>query len=83
MYKRTRDITPYWLFVKDIIYHYQCHRDFAIYLADEIWPTCCEREVYRQEAKRRKEYLKNNGPFYPYPALLLTEETKQKLMELL
>lgn len=81
MYRRTRDITPYWLFVKDIQAHLQIGVDYAHAIASLIWPSHLQREEYKAEAKLRKEKLKEYGAFYITNAYLLNNDTRLQLQQ--
>ena len=83
MYRRTRDITPYWLFVKDIQYSFRITIIESDRIASLIWPTFSQREEYKAESKRRKEKLKKTGPFPVTPSQLLNNHTRAWIQRLL
>lgn len=79
MYRRTRDITSYWLFVKDIQAYLQISVDYAHAIASLIWPESSQREEYKAEANLRKQKLKENGPTRITNAGLLNHDTRLQL----
>lgn len=83
MYRRTRDITPYWLFVKDISHTFSISTIESHAIASVIWSTSDQREEYKQEAKKRKLKLKLSGPYKITPAGKLNNYTVELVKELL
>ena len=81
MYRRTKDITPYWLFVKDISAYLHINTNYANSIASFIWPTSIqkEKEEYKVEAKIRKQRLKEVGPIIITQSNLLNESTRAEL----
>ena len=82
LYQKSKEITPYWLYVKDV----QSYFHLTVYEADaicsELWPDSQQRETYKSEARRRKQYLKSNGPFPKTPAHLLSTATIRRMGKL-
>lgn len=85
-YTRTRQITPYWLFVKDIQHKYNISVITADRVAEDIWPTSVQRLDYKRLSRERKDLLKIYGILEATPASLLSVETcalvEEALLEL-
>ena len=83
MYRKTKQITAYWLFVMDICHEFHVHHQAAHVIASEVWPDHPIQPRYKEEARQRKEYLRYNGPFRMSPAKLLTPEVRNEILNLL
>ena len=87
IYRKTCQITYFWLFVKDIQFAYKIPLFTAHNIADQVWPVLPEEEQaqYRKEAKERKRKLKEmkkQGKFLPVtPCELLGDEAKKEIEE--
>ena len=82
MYRRTKDITPYWLFVKDVAVYLRISSEKAHTIASLIWPASLIKPVYKDEAQLRKQRLKEQGPIIITTPYLLDEETCAELKQL-
>ena len=83
MYRKAKQISPFWLMVNDIVYSYHISHKEADIVASLIWPASPIQIAYRTEAQRRKHKFRMTGAFPMSPAGLLTEDIHAEITRLL
>lgn len=78
---KNRGPTPFWTFVLQIRDEYGITRNTAQEYADDIWPSCPEKTVYKDYIYHWK-CIKKLGVPPPHPIpIMLSNETRSKIEE--
>ena len=80
-YTKAKNVQPFWLFVKNIEYHFNISQSKAKSMADKIWPESCDRE-YIKIAKRIKSEIRDIGWSKIEQCNALSAETLVQIQEL-
>lgn len=80
-FKKPKQVSSFWLFVKDIEKYFVVSQEYANEIADHIWPEFNEdeREEYNAEALYKKNLIRENGYCNNSPVDLLTEKMRIKV----
>ena len=81
-YTKAKQVQPFWLFVKDIEYHFNISQSKAKLIADKIWPESYDREEYIKIAKRIKSEIRDIGWSKIEQCNALSAETLVQIQEL-
>lgn len=81
---KPKQITPYWLFVKDIQNQFKICEDNAKTVADLVWPAHENLKIlYHRLAKQLKSEIRENGWILREPVRAISHDIFSKLQEVI